>query len=57
MKDLKEREEEARNRLAERLKRLRVEMARRPAVGPSARPSRLPRPRVEPEQPNWWWQQ
>ena len=57
MKDLKEREEEARARLAERLKRLRAEMARRPAAGVTAHRARLPRPRVEPEQPNWWWQQ
>jgi len=57
MKDLKEREQEARARLAERLKRLRVEMARRPSVGAAAAPRiRVPRPRVEPEQPNWWWQ-
>ena len=36
MKDLKEREMEARARLAERLKRLRSEMIRRPAAGPGA---------------------
>jgi hypothetical protein len=57
MKDLKEREEEARARLAERLKRLRAEMARRPVVGTAAQRPRVPRPRVEPEQPSWWWQQ
>jgi hypothetical protein len=58
MKDLKDREIEARARLAERLKRLRSEMIRRPAGGPGAPGVRLPRPRpgVEPEQPNWWWQ-
>jgi hypothetical protein len=57
MKDLKDREIEARARLAERLKRLRSEMIRRPAAGPGApRGGRVPRPRVEPEQPNWWWQ-
>jgi hypothetical protein len=52
MKDLKEREEEARARLAERLKRLRVEMSRRPAgAGPGSTRVLVPRPRVEPEQP------
>ena len=56
MKDLKEREVEARARLAERLKRLRVEMSRRPSPGSAAPRVQLPRPRVEPEQPNWWWQ-
>jgi hypothetical protein len=56
MKDLKEREVEARARLAERLKRLRVEMSRRPSPGSPARRAPLPRPLVEPEQPNWWWQ-
>ena len=56
MKDLKEREQEARTRLAERLKRLRVEMARRPSAGAASPRVRIPRPRVEPEQPNWWWQ-
>ena len=56
MKDLKEREMEARARLAEQLKRLRAELARRPAVAPGARRVRTPRPRVEPEQPSWWWQ-
>ena len=56
MKDLKDREIEARARLAERLKRLRSEMLRRPASGPGASGARLPRPRAEPEQPNWWWQ-
>ena len=56
MKDLKDREIEARARLSERLKRLKAEMIRRPASGPSATGVRLPRPRVEPEQPNWWWQ-
>jgi hypothetical protein len=57
MKDLKEREEEARARLAERLKRLRVEMSRRPGgTSPGAARVLVPRPRAEPEQPNWWWQ-
>jgi hypothetical protein len=56
MKDLKDREIEARARLAERLKRLRSEMIRRPPSRPGAPGVRLPRPRVEPEQPNWWWQ-
>ena len=56
MKDLKEREVEARARLAERLKRLRLEMARRPATGASGVRVRLPRPTVEAEQPGWWWQ-
>jgi len=57
MKDLREREEEARARLAERLKRLRVEMSRRPGgTSPGATRVRVPRPRVEPEQPSWWWQ-
>jgi hypothetical protein len=56
MKDLREREVEARARLAERLKRLRVEMSRRPSPGSPARRAPLPRPLVEPEQPNWWWQ-
>jgi hypothetical protein len=55
MKDLKDREQEARARLAERLKRLRSEMARSPAAGPAR--VAPPRPRPEPEQPNWWWQQ
>jgi hypothetical protein len=57
MKDLKDREQEARARLAERLKRLRAEMTRRPSVGATGSRVRVPRPRVEPEQPNWWWQQ
>jgi hypothetical protein len=57
MKDLKDREQEARARLAERLKRLRAEMSRRPSVGAAAPRVRVPRPRAEPEQPNWWWQQ
>ncbi len=57
MKDLKDREQEARARLAERLKRLRMEMARRPAVGAAAPRARPPRPPGEAEQPNWWWQQ
>lgn len=56
MKDLKEREIEARARLAEQLKRLRAELGRRPSVGPGAPRVRVPRPRVEPEQPTWWWQ-
>ena len=56
MKDLKDREIEARARLAERLKRLRSEMIRRPASGHGVPGARLPRPRAEPEQPNWWWQ-
>jgi hypothetical protein len=57
MKDLKEREQEARARLKERLARLRVEMARRPATaGPGGVRVGAPPPRVEPEQPNWWWQ-
>jgi hypothetical protein len=56
MKDLKERELEARARLAERLKRLRAELDRRPAIGPGVPRRRPPRPRTEPEQPNWWWQ-
>ncbi len=56
MKDLKEREQEARARLAERLKRLRAEMSRRPAPVPGAPRIRVPRPLAEPEQPNWWWQ-
>jgi hypothetical protein len=57
MKDLKEREQEARARLKERLARLRVEMARRPvAAGPGGGRVRAPHPRVEAEQPNWWWQ-
>ncbi len=57
MKDLKEREQEARARLAEQLKRLRREMVgRRPAAGSAPVRARLPRPAPEPEQPNWWWQ-
>lgn len=56
MKDLKEREQEARARLGERLKRLRLEMARRPSEGGAGPRVRLPRPRVETEQPSWWWQ-
>lgn len=56
MKDLKDRELEARARLAERLKRLRSEMIRRPASGPGIPRGRVPRPLVEPDQPNWWWQ-
>jgi hypothetical protein len=56
MKDLKDREIEARARLAERLKRLRTEMIRRPAAGPGAARIRVPRPHAEQEQPNWWWQ-
>jgi hypothetical protein len=56
MKDLKEREVEARARLAERLKRLRTEMSRRPSPGSAVPRSQLTRPRAEPEQPTWWWQ-
>jgi hypothetical protein len=56
MKDLKEREVEARARLAERLKRLRAEMSRRPSPGSAVPRSQLTRPRAEPEQPTWWWQ-
>ncbi len=57
MKDLKEREQEARARLKERLARLRVELGRRPVVaGPGGARVRAAPPRVEPEQPNWWWQ-
>jgi hypothetical protein len=56
MKDLKDREIEARARLAERLKRLRSEMARRPSPIPGLPRGRAPRPVAEPEQPNWWWQ-
>jgi hypothetical protein len=57
MKDFKEREQEARERLKERLARLRVELARRPvAAGPGGARGRAPLPRVEPEQPTWWWQ-
>jgi hypothetical protein len=54
MKDLREREQEARARLAERLARLRaerrLELARR-------RPGRAPRPLAppEPELRDWWW--
>ena len=43
-------------RLAERLKRLRAEMSRRPSPGSAVPRSQLTRPRVEPEQPSWWWQ-
>jgi hypothetical protein len=56
MKDLKEREQEARARLAEQLKRLRAEMSRRPVQVPGGRRVRVPVPVVEPEQPTWWWQ-
>ena len=58
MKDLKEREQEARARLADQLKRLRAEMTRRPPVagGVRLRPPPPARPHPEPEQPNWWWQ-
>ncbi len=57
MKDLKEREQEARARLAEQLERLRRQMVgRRPATGTATVRARLPRPASEPEQPNWWWQ-
>jgi hypothetical protein len=56
MKDLKDREIEARARLAERLKRLRAEMIRRPVPGSGPQRGQHPRARVEPEQPNWWWQ-
>ena len=55
MKDLKEREREARARLAEQLKRLRAEMTRRPPAGGVR--VRAPRRPVEQEQPTWWWQQ
>ena len=56
MKDLKEREQEARARLAEQLKRLRAEMSRRPVQVPGGRRVRVPVPVAEPEQPTWWWQ-
>jgi hypothetical protein len=56
MKDLRDREIEARARLAERLKRLRAEMIRRPAPGAAPQGVQRPRPRAEPEQPTWWWQ-
>ncbi len=56
MKDLKDRENEARARLAEQLKRLRAEVGRRPSPGAGAPRARVPRPRVEAEQPAWWWQ-
>ncbi|MEI7703593.1 MAG: hypothetical protein WCK73_03235 [Deltaproteobacteria bacterium] len=56
MKDLKEREAEARERLAERLRRLRAEMHVRPAIGPGARRVRVPAPLPETEQPTFWWQ-
>jgi hypothetical protein len=56
MKDLKDREIEARARLAERLKRLRSEMVRRPSPVPGLSRGRAPRPVAETEQPNWWWQ-
>jgi hypothetical protein len=56
MKDLKEREREAREQLAERLKRLRVEMSRRPAAASGARRGRIPVPVTEPEPAGWWWQ-
>jgi hypothetical protein len=56
MKDLKEREQEARARLAAQLKRLRAEMTRRPATLAGGRRGRVPVPVAEPEQPTWWWQ-
>jgi hypothetical protein len=56
MKDLKDREIEARARLAERLKRLRSEMIRRPSPVPGLPRGRVPRPVTEPEPTNWWWQ-
>ncbi len=56
MKDLKERENEARARLAEQLKRLRAEIARRPSPRPGAPRVRLPRPGPEQEPTAWWWQ-
>jgi hypothetical protein len=56
MKDLKDREIEARARLAERLKRLRSEMIRRPSPVPGLPRGRVPRPVAEPEPTNWWWQ-
>jgi hypothetical protein len=56
MKDLKEREEEARARLAERLKRLRADRRRELArEGRPIRSARPPLPRGEAETPNWWW--
>ena len=57
MKDLKEREKEARARLAEQLARLRAEMSRRPGVRRGVQRPRPPAPRGESEQPQWWWQQ
>jgi hypothetical protein len=56
MKDLKEREQEARARLADQLKRLRAEMTRRQSEAGGVRLRSPPRPRPEPEQPTWWWQ-
>lgn len=56
MKDLKEREQEARARLADQLKRLRAEMTRRPSATGGVRLRPPARPRPEPEQPTWWWQ-
>jgi hypothetical protein len=56
MKDLKEREQEARARLADQLKRLRAEMTRRPPAAGGVRLRPPARPRTEPEQPTWWWQ-
>ena len=55
MKDLREREEEARARLAERLARLRAERRLEVARHRPGRTPRAPLPRVEPERRDWWW--
>jgi hypothetical protein len=58
MKDLKERENEARERLAERLARLKS--ARRRELASERRSPRAavaPAARTEPEAPVFWWNQ
>jgi hypothetical protein len=55
MKDLREREAEARARLAERLARLRAERRLELARRRPGHPPRVPLPRVEPEAREWWW--
>lgn len=55
MKDLREREQEARARLAERLARLRAERRLELVRRRTGRTPRAALPQVEPEARQWWW--